>query len=101
MNKDSKGSNALGIAFLYVFVSIFIILLATSYYRIDYIYWTYLFTAAILTITVAWIIWYAYLEGNIMLCILFWILGIIMLILTTYYILAYHNNNITVVIQPY
>ena len=96
----SKQTNALGVAMIYVFVSLIVILIASAYYPMDYIYWSYLFTAVLLTLTVAWIVWYAYLHDNINLVILFWLLGITIIVLLTYFVLEYHHRNITVVIQP-
>lgn len=97
--KGQRNNNALGIALLYLFLSGFIILIFAYYYQIDYIFWTYLFTALLLTLAVSYIIWYSYLIGNTILCILFWILGLLVLILLSYFVLATHSRNITVVIQ--
>ena len=97
---DKTRTNALGIALTYVFASAIVILFGAYYYAMDYIFWSYLFTAVILVLTTAWIIWYAYLSGNIALAVMFWIIGIVMVVLLTYFVLEYHSKNITVVIRP-
>jgi hypothetical protein len=94
-----RKTNALGMAVLYVFITAFIVLFIAYFYPIDYVFWTYLFTVFIITLTIAWIIWYAYIIGNTILCILMWILGLTMLITFSYYVLETHKRNITVVIR--
>lgn len=97
---DKRRVNALGFTVIYAFVCSAIILFTVAFYERDHIYWSYLFSAVLLTLTTSWIIWYAYLHDNKGLSIIVGVVGILMLVLLTYFVLETHKSNITIVIRP-
>lgn len=99
MNEHTVKSNAIGFAIVFIFVAAAVVIFAAYYYPIDYIFWTYLFSVAIISLTVAYIIWYALINHNVMLAVSLSLLGLIVIILMTYFTLDDHSDKV-IVIRP-
>ena len=96
----TRETNAVGFAVLYLFLSGVIILSTVFFYERDYIYWSYVFAAILLSFTATWIIWYSYLHDSKAIAIGVAIVGITMLVLMTYFVLEAHKQSNVIVIRP-